>query len=283
MRKAPFYGKGIAFPFRINPATGGVVMTEGIGDSISVALQYLSDRWTIREDVNPQANHIAEAIAHILLTRPTEHDTLPEFGSDIFTILFEPNTEQFQVLANHYFSWSTIRWEKRARIPEQGGMTWTFEGPLVDQGRLPVIARVNFIQQQADGNLINPFVTPLEAKNQEYQPGDTDAAGHDWASRYRGQIVYDIGGTRFIRPRVAKPVLPAKDDQFYEVKHGDTWLLISWELYGDIRFHWLLTQIAVSDAAADGASRDAMDTLGDPVPGTVLRVPSRTRMLMEVS
>ena len=91
-KSLPFMGSGIGFPFRLSSSTGGVVVTQGTTDSISVALQYLQDNWTIREDAAPSTNHIAEAIGHILLTRPTEHDTLPEFGSRLFFILFEPDT-----------------------------------------------------------------------------------------------------------------------------------------------------------------------------------------------
>ena len=43
------------------------------------------------------------------------------------------------------------------------------------------------------------------------------------------------------------------------------------------------TSGAVQDAAERGESRAALDTCTDPEPGTVLRMPSRTRMLMELA
>lgn len=118
MRTYPFFGQGIGFPFRLDPAGGGVVVSSGNDDNISVALQYINERWTIREDASEAVNHIAESIAHILLTRPMEHDTLPPFGSELFVMVFEPNDDFFRLEAEHHFKFSTIRWEKRARIPD---------------------------------------------------------------------------------------------------------------------------------------------------------------------
>jgi phage baseplate assembly protein W len=112
----PFLGRGLAFPFRVDPITGGAAITDGITDSASVALQYIQERWSIRENIDYVANHIAEAIAHILLTVPGEHDTLPEFGSRMLSIVFEPNSQEFRMTAKVYFETATARWEKRAKV-----------------------------------------------------------------------------------------------------------------------------------------------------------------------
>ena len=282
MRTAPFMGKGIAFPFRVNPVTGGVLSTVGGYDNVSVALQYLNERWTIREDVHTEANHIAECIAHILLTRLTEHDTLPEFGSRLFEMLFEPNTTEFELLASHWMQTSTVRWEKRARIPE-GGTAWQFLGHLADEGIAPCLAYIEFIMQQAEGNLVAPFVTTRQARLQEYQTATVDNSGHDYESRYYGtEQVRDLDGIWFNRLYAPRIYPPAQLDEFYQVVHGDTWLLISWKVYGDIRYWPVIAEMYVEDMADNGeGSRDDMDTCGDPPPGTILRLPSRSRMLME--
>lgn len=278
-RYLPFYGRGIGFPFRINDATGGVVVTEGNADDVSVALQYLNEKWTIREEPDQEVNHIAESVAHILLTRRLEHDTLPEFGSDVFTILFEPNSQEFRLAAAHYFSFSTARWEKRARIPEIGGTQWFFDGQWADQGRLPLACRVNFIVQQVPGNLVAPFVTAREARAQEYPLGRIDRGGHDFASRYFGQTVYTRNGEDYVRLRTPSLMAERNDDFFYKVRPGDTWLLISWELYGDIRF-WHHAALCYSyDLAKDGADRSYMDTTGDPPIGETIRLPSKARVM----
>ena len=126
MRSFPFFGKGVSFPFRLNPK-GGVLVTEGNTDNLSVALSYLYEKWTIREKLQPFANHIAESIMHILLTVPEEHETLPEFGSYIFKILFEPNAYNFKLACSRYFVNSTRRWEKRARVRNEQSVLWLDE------------------------------------------------------------------------------------------------------------------------------------------------------------
>jgi hypothetical protein len=286
LRTLPIYGRGLGFPFRVGP-TGGAVVTTGCDDNVSVALQYLAERWTIREDSNPAANHIAESIAHILLTRPTEHDTLPPFGSHLFHILFEPNTQQFQMAATHYFQYSTDRWEKRAYYGrEQGKIVWTQNNLWTDRGELPILAYIDFIPQQVPGNLVAPFVTPREARGQEYPLGDVDLGGHDYSSRYFGESLWNRDGIQYIRfqrPYIPKMLPPARDDQFYRVREDDTWLLISWRLYDDIRYWSILAAMYVQDSAEQNLGRDTMDNTGNPASGTVLRAPSKVRVLMELS
>jgi phage baseplate assembly protein W len=283
IRRAPYLGRGMAFPFRVDRSTGGTQATYGNTDSIAVGLEYLAERWTMREKPEITANHIAEAVHHILMTSPREHDTLPEFGSNLFHIIFEPNTLEFQYLANHYFSFATDRWEKRARIPEEGGMAWVFEGQKVDEGRLPVTCYVNFIRAQAEQNLVSPFVTPLQARLQEYPNTAFDDSGHDYHSRYYGASIVEIGGNRYNRFKRPRIFAPARDDEWYEVKTGDTWLLISWDLYGDIRYWPILKTMYIQDVAADEGTRDAIDPCPNPEPASVIRVPSKTRMMMEYS
>ena len=185
MPRLPFLGQGIGFPFRLDTSKGGARITYGSTDHVSVSLAYLQDdRWSISENVMAEENHIAEAIAHILATHPGEHDTLPSFGGQALDLVFSPNHPAFHLLAEHYFTHSTERWEKRAKIPENQ-ITFTWEGALVERGILPVKAKVSFIVNQIEGNLISPFSSPREARNAEYQTGTLDKASHDWLSRYK--------------------------------------------------------------------------------------------------
>ena len=283
MRSLPIYGKGIGWPFRIHSSTGSVVVTQGGDDEVSVALSYLGDRWTIREDPNPAVNHIAESIAHILMTRQMEHDTLPEFGSDLYMFLFEPNDDLMYGEARHYFSWSTDRWEKRARIPENGGSFFYFDGTLADQGRLPIHVNVRFIVQQVNQNLVAPFVNTEQARLQEYPSPRLDGNRLDYYSRYFGMTAQYRDGIKFLRFPRTKIIPFAPDDTYYKVKINDTWLLASYELYNDIRYWWVIATCYTNDAAAQGLGRDTMDNCGDPVAGTYIRVPSHTRILTEFS
>ncbi len=281
MRTLPFYGKGIGFKFRINPATGGIQYTVGLADSPSVALAYIREDWTIREDYSVAQNHIAECIAHILLTRPGEWDTLPWFGTELFHILFEPNTAAFKMLAEHYFSEGAARWEKRAQIPSIGGIQWPGTDYDTLRHELPCIALPEFIKQQVEANLVRPFVVERQARNQEYPVGSIDDNNHDYWSRYYGMTAYRRDGIKYIRARRARVMTPRPDDLFYEVQHYDSWLLIAWKQYQEIRAWYLIADTYLQDCAQRGEPRARLDTTGDPDPGTILRMPSRTRALME--
>jgi phage baseplate assembly protein W len=282
-RNPPFYGRGIAFTFRLNPATGGVEITEGNSNDLSVNLEIIRESGTAREIKVRPVNHIAEAIAHILLTMPGEHDTLPEFGSRVYFMLNKPNhfqtRKEFEVWAVDAIK----RWERRVSFAKSGSVEWFVSDYDTDNGILPVALHPQFIASQTAGNLVSPFVTPRQARAQEYPLGDSDAEGYDWCSRYRGSQVYELNGVRMIRPRISKPLPPRSDDWFYEVGLTDTWLLISWKAFRDIRFWWAVAEMFVQDAAERGEPVDAMDTTGDPEVGTLLRMPSRARLLMEIA
>lgn len=284
------YGRGIGFPFRLNPSTGGVVTTAGNTDATSVALEYLQDSWSIRETVTPNVNHIAESIAHILLTRPGEHDTLPEFGSYIFMILFEPNTYEFRQIAEVYFKTSTVRWEKRAKVPDTfgheykdagySGVRWKLTGRQADMGIAPMWVTIDFITGQAPGNLVIPFVTNRASRLQEYHSSNVDSNGHDHVSRYRGATRSFRNSHDYIRLQKYKPIPLSSNDSFYSVKRGDTWLLLAYKFYKDIRLWYYLARCYISDSADAGLGRVNMKTLADPLIGTMLRVPPKATILM---
>jgi phage baseplate assembly protein W len=281
----PFLGKGISFPLQVNPATGGLLVAEGNTDELSVALQYLMDQWTIREEVRPKINHIAESVAHILLTKPGEYDTLPEFGSYLFKCLFEPNTYEFRFQAETFFKLSTKEWEKRAKIPESldqsfAGIQWNVSPQAIDEGRVPVWVRIQFINEQAAGNMVAPYATPRDARTLKYRASKIDENGHDNLSRYYGQKAYYWGGIKFIRFDLKPGLAPDNQDRFYPVCPRDSWFSISYKLFGEIRYAYILAKNYVIDAAKAGLSRKYLDVTGDPEPGTMLRYPSRTKLLM---
>ena len=91
-------------------------------------------------------------------------------------------------------------------------------------------------------------------------------------------VFHDGVGYNRLQWRMTLP--PAGDDVFYKVRELDSWLLISWKLYGDIRYWYMIASAYVHDLAKDGASRDLLDTVGNPVPNTILRAPSRSRALL---
>lgn len=259
-------------------------MTAGSTDSPSIAVQYLPDGYTIQDQAFGAGNHIAESIAHILQVIPGERDTLPEFGSRIHDVLFDPNDIHTQQEFETWVEVATERWEKRARIPIPDGIDWTTSADDVDNNASRPRISPEIIKGQVSGNLVAPFVTERQARAEHYPTGDLDALGHDWCSRYRNSTVLRAAnGETYIRPRVTLRIDPAADDGWYETIYNDTWLLVSHRVYGDFRLWWVIADAYAQDAASEGTSRSqCFDVTAEPEPGTLLRIPSRTRVLMEL-
>lgn len=281
MRLVPFSGRGMAFPVRLDPARGGFQITEGILDENSVKLEYLAERWTVQRPIGVPANHIAESVANILLTSELEHDTLPWYGSKLRNAVFEPNSIEFQLQFSFYLMHSTERWEKRAIVPDKG-ILWKQAPYLTDQGILPLQVDIQFITEQLQGNLVAPFVTSRQARSQEYPSPLFDSNNHDYYSRYYESETTERGGIRGIRLSPPKRWKKAPDDKYHKVSHKQTWMLISYELYQDIRNWDILASIYISDNAENGASRSIMNPAYMPEYGTLLRYPSHSRILNEL-
>ncbi len=283
MRTLPAYGKGVSFPFSVNPATGGISVSVGSSDGASVSLAYLNESWTVREIRETARNLIAESIAHIVLTNRGEHDTLPAFGSDEQAILFENNAPETRYVVEYYFHESTKRWERRAFVPESGGVSWPARAGVQTYGELPVLVYIQFVEGQVSGNLVAPFVTVREAREAEYPSIDLDSSKHDFLSRYFGQRVEVTDGASFNRVVPPRFIPPAHDDYLYPVKYEDTWLGIAWSEYGDIR-HWHIpAQMYVQDAADQGLSSDVMYPAHELEMGKKIRMASLSRVMTELS
>jgi phage baseplate assembly protein W len=277
-----FLGKGITFPLQIDPITKDFAVSEGSLDSSSVALAYLSDAWTTSDLVSTQQNLIAESIYHIVLTDIGEYDTLPNFGSFIHNVLFDPNIEETRIATSIYFNTSTRRWEKRASIPEEN-VEWRVSARFTQANEAHVAVNIQFIPSQAPGNLVAPFVTPSEVRDAEFQSQDRDASGHDYFSRYYGNPVATKNGVSYNRLYRRKPIPYAGDDYPYTIKYRDTWLYISNDHYDDIRFWWIPAKIYIQDKAKEGAHRSVMNPNRALPVGETIRMPSVSRVRNQLS
>ena len=281
-RTALYLGRGLGWPVRMDSRTGGFQITEGQFDSVSVALSYISEQWTIKGyNFKETANNIAEAIYNILLTNPNEHETLPWYFSKMQVAIFEPNTVEFQLLYAVYLSHASARWEKRAQIP-QGAIQWGGYGLITDRGEAPLTASVQFITQQTPKNLVLPFVTERQSRIQEYPASVIDVNGCDLPSRYYNQSTYFTQDSySYLRLRNQQILVPpAPDDIYYTVKPLDTWMLIAWALYGEIRYWYYPFLAYMQDNTGEAATRDSMSPDIDPTPGSLIRAPSTSRILI---
>lgn len=283
MRSIAAYGRGVSFPFRVNRSTGKVSVSVGSSDGASVSLAYLNESWTVREVRETVQNLIAESIAHIVLTRKGEHDTLPEFGSNEQAILFENNSQETKYLVEYFFHESTRRWEKRAEVPETGGISWPANTGREHYGQLPVQVSIRFIDGQTQGNLVAPFVSVRDARESGYPTNGIDSSGHDYFSRYFGHPKAELDGTGFNRVIPPGFIPPAYDDYFYRVRYDDNWLTIAWSEYGDIRYWPIPARMYVQDCAEQGHSADVMYPGHELEMGTRIRMASPTRVFTQLS
>lgn len=131
-----FLGKGLQFPFAFQRRSGGA--------QISTA-------------TSANHAHIHESIRQILGTRKGERLMLPEFGSRLHELVFEPNDSLLYGLLRHEVIDAMEEWEPRIII------TNVDCGPDETDGHL-VLIRINYrlISSQVEGNLVYPFYRELE-------------------------------------------------------------------------------------------------------------------------
>ncbi len=88
-----FLGRGWAFPFQFDPATGMVALSE-------------------------YEENIRQNITIILATRPGERQMLPEFGCRIHDLLFAPNTRATAHLIARHVTDALSRFERRIEVTD---------------------------------------------------------------------------------------------------------------------------------------------------------------------
>lgn len=86
-----FLGRGWAFPFHFDAATGMVALSE-------------------------YEENIRQNITVILGTRPGERQMLPEFGCRIHDLLFAPNTRATAHMVARHVHDALARWERRVEV-----------------------------------------------------------------------------------------------------------------------------------------------------------------------
>ena len=86
-----FLGKGWAFPFQFDPASGAVALSE-------------------------YEENIRQNVTVILGTRPGERQMLPYFGCRVHELLFAPNTRRTSHVAARYVEDALEQWERRIKV-----------------------------------------------------------------------------------------------------------------------------------------------------------------------
>jgi phage baseplate assembly protein W len=84
-------GRGWAFPFGFDSASGGVAVSE-------------------------YEENIRQNITIILGTKPGERQMLPAFGCRIHELMFAPNTRNTSAIVAHHVEEALARWENRIQV-----------------------------------------------------------------------------------------------------------------------------------------------------------------------
>ena len=93
-----FLGRGLAFPFHFDPATGRVATSE-------------------------YEENIRQNISIILGTRPGERQMLPKFGCRVHELMFAPNTRTTAHVAARHVEDALRRWERRIEVEKVDAST----------------------------------------------------------------------------------------------------------------------------------------------------------------
>lgn len=99
-----------------------------------------------------QEQDIEEAIKIILLTRKGERPMRPEFGSDLHTLVFDPNDATSAGMAKRFVMEALARWEPRIEVTDVSA--WPDEA---DPGRLIITIHYQVPSTNSIRNLVFPY------------------------------------------------------------------------------------------------------------------------------
>lgn len=119
--------RGVAFPFRIDPATGQVAAASG-EDKVRQDLQVL------------------------LATRLGERPLLRDYGTRLPSLVHDPNDDILADIAVRQTTEALLRWEPRVTV------TAIDIERHADQGEVRLVIAYQFIPEQTAGRLIVPLV-----------------------------------------------------------------------------------------------------------------------------
>lgn len=90
-------------------------------------------------------------------------------------------------------------------------------------------------------------------------------------SRYRETTIITLNDNPHFGFRPLRNIDQRVEDIYHEILYGDTLQRIAWQVLGDARYWWVVADF-----------NDIIDPFEDLLPGTQLRLPSISRLYMEV-
>lgn len=104
-----------------------------------------------RVRTNTGIERINQSIRHILLTRIGERFFVPEFGSRLHELIFEPNDEVLRDLLKLYIDDALRKWEPRIKVLEIEPIIKDYDNTV------PVNITYNLINTNVTYNYVFPF------------------------------------------------------------------------------------------------------------------------------
>jgi len=141
---SPFLGKGTKYPFSFDSVTGGVMRAS--------SENYYPGNPQVQGESLEKINSAIEFILSVALgTR----FFMPDFGSNLHRLLFEPNDDILADSLRVFISEALNKWEKRISLLSIDVVTTKDE---LNQHIARVIINYKVVSSQQIGNYVYPFV-----------------------------------------------------------------------------------------------------------------------------
>lgn len=143
---------------------------EFVGNGMSVTKVFDS----IKRDTSviTGVDKINDSIYTILSTKIGERFMLPEFGSKLYLVLFEPNNYIFRDLVNFYVKDALSKWERRIEVTDVNVVT-EVEGNIV-----PIEISYKITNSNFKETYVYPFNINSEGNPNIYRQGDISPSAY---------------------------------------------------------------------------------------------------------
>ena len=138
-----------------------------IGKGLSTTNTF--DRVKLSTNVITGIDKIQDSIYNILSTKVGERLFLPEFGSRLHTLIFEPNNAIFADLADFYIRDALGKWERRIEVTDVSILTEQ-EGNIV-----PIEISYRITNSNIYDTYVYPFNKTIYGEPEIYEQGDITA------------------------------------------------------------------------------------------------------------
>lgn len=106
-----------------------------------------------------------DSIYNILSTRVGERFMVPEFGSELYKCIFEPNTAIFRDLAEFYIRQALEKWEKRIQVLAVDVQVYEYDNTV------PISIYYRVVNTNMTSTYVYPFNLNMNGNPNSYRQG----------------------------------------------------------------------------------------------------------------